>query len=428
MVKQGKHISRPPKTPLSRAKESHVSCSVRERNVDSLATDNDAENSEITNWLGIEVVCFFVGVLMSSISAVLHNWGQVRSWLEASNESSEQSTQGESAPISDVISFILDKRNSILDKIGYFLDKIDSMSNKIDPILKHFPCFAEDAGLSIILALLGVVAGLAVAVAIENLSQNHTFRFKLTSRMVIRLSKLSAFFLGLSAASFLLCYGKLYGTLLILGILICFTTLYGVGDISLNYSTRVKELRSSLKMQQKELKKLADFSSGKKGVFVFRSIAMWNICINVMLFFGPTIWMLFNRSKWTFTNFAISFTLALCCCFLIHVLGILLYESTTVFDNPFKKVWLLWILYILLIPLFAVIPMFYWSMSVFALTSENACWYFGFVLLLILWACCRFLLCRKNRPFLFAKKRAKHLNRKINLNCRLIALMQTEGV
>ena len=131
MIIHEKHISAPYKSPLYRNNEYHISVGNQGIDLDSIYNDNKVENAEFLRWLGYESFWLIIGIILSSISAIARHYKEL-----SLNELAEKSSW-----------------------------------DKTESILKAFPCFAEDAGLSIILALLAIVAGLSVGIAVEDLSK-----------------------------------------------------------------------------------------------------------------------------------------------------------------------------------------------------------------------------------------------------------------
>lgn len=381
-----KNISMPYKSPLCRNTEYHISVGKQGIDLDSIYADNKVENSEFLRWFGYEFFWLVAGIILSSISAIAH-YGKELSLNELAKQSSW---------------------------------------NKTESILKAFPCFAEDAGLSIILALLAIVAGLSVGIAVENLSKTHMFRFRSMSRTLMRFSNLSVCFLGLSSASLILRYGKGLGVLLIFGLLFCFTMLYGIGDISVNYRARLKELSKRLHEAEKELHNVANI--GRKR-YIFRSIEKWNRTLNgIGLSFAILVYICssIHQHKLSLANLAIFFTLVVFYWLSVYVLGSILYDSIRVFEGLAKEILLLKILYRIALFVFSFITSMYLSM-IFILTSHQYLFYVSCVLIFILLLyTCYFSLSSKNRRFLFIETRTARLKKNVSLTRQLIDLLQSE--
>lgn len=386
MIIHEKHISAPYKSPLYRNNEYHISVGNQGIDLDSIYNDNKVENAEFLRWLGYESFWLIIGIILSSISAIARHYKEL-------------------------------SLNEVAEKSSW---------DKTESILKAFPCFAEDAGLSIILALLAIVAGLSVGIAVEDLSKNHMFRFRSMGRTLIRFSNLSVCFLGLSSASLILRYGKGLGVLLIFGLLFCFTMLYGIGDISVNYRTRLKELSNRLHEAEKEL---CNVANRKRKRYVFRSVGRWNRTLNsIGLSFVILVYVCssVHQHKLLLANLVISFTLVVFYWLSVYVLGSILYDSIKVFEGLTKEIRPLKILYRIALSVFSFTASMYLSM-IFILTSHQCLFYVSCVLLFILLLyICYFSLSSKNRRFLFIETRTAKLKKNVSLTRRLIGLMQSE--
>lgn len=381
-----KHISMPYKSPLCHNTEYHISVGKQGIDLDSIYADNKVENAELLRWFGYEFFWLVAGIILSSISAIAH-YGKELSLNELAKQSSW---------------------------------------NKTESMLIAFPCFAEDAGLSIILALLAIVAGLSVGIAVENLSKTHMFRFRSMSRTLMRFSNLSVCFLGLSSASLILRYGKGLGVLLIFGLLFCFTMLYGIGDISVNYRAQLKELSKRLHEAEKELHNVANIERKR---YVFRSVEKWNRTLNgIGLSFAILVYICssVHQYKLSLANLAISFTLVVFYWLSVYVLGSILYDSIRIFEGSTKEILPLKILYSIALFVFSFIASMYLSM-IFILTSHQYLFYVSCVLIFILLLyTCYFSLSSKNRRFLFIETRTARLKKNVSLTRQFIDLLQSE--
>lgn len=384
-MKNKKHISKPNKSPLAHNDMYHVSVSEKEINLGDTYNEKKVEHAEFSRWSGDQICWFIIGIILSSVSAIAHH---------------------------------RDELTILANRLSW--DAVDAM-------LALFPRFAEDAGLSIILALLAIVAGLSVGIAVEDLSKSHMFRFRYMSKMLMRLCGLSVCFLGLSSASLLLRYGKGLGTLLILVLLFWFTMFYGIGDISANYGSRLRLLSSSLKNAERELNSIV---STKRRHIVFSSIKWWNMVlggigslIDIIVCAGISIYHPEQLSFYLIITLMIIFYY----CVMIYCLGAVLYDSISIFNGSFRGKLILKILFLILLVVFSLAAAFCFSM-IFILTPNG---YTSFVIIfvfsfIILNAICIPLFLTQNKQFLFVETRIARLKNKIDLTRRLIDLIKTE--
>lgn len=392
-MQQEKHISKPSKSPLHPEDRYHVTPSKSVDTSDDWTDDTKAVNSEICRWIEQELPCLVIGINVSSVSVVLH------------------------------------KRENLSELPDY--PSIEG----IKKFLTYFPSFAEDAGLSILLTLLGIAATLSIAIAVEDLSKNHMFRFRIMGKAAMQFSNLSVCFLGLTSANLLFRYGFGFGLLLISGLLFFFAICYGMGDASVNYHTRLKELSREITNLEKKTKELCKFSAtSSEKQLAFSKIPNWilsNICHwrIIFLIFGFITFVIncvksINQIAYIATSFAM--LILYITCFL--TLSTLIDELTSNF-NQLQSPLFRFFSFIFLLP-FAFMTSFCWagiliSFLIDSIADKQFC--FWIIISITTTIVCIFsiipFLCPKYNKFIFAETKISKWEKNLVIKRQTIRLL-----